>query len=202
MRQHFPAALAALALGACGGPGRADGAVRQVQTLELPLAAPDGSQPLVADFIEVCSAAMDDTVKGAAALSRRAGWSVSRSEAAGMAIAGVLVAEHEATGAQLQIIPGDYPHLAVVSCQMNAFPRSGGPEPADLSLEAFAALDGFLGGVRTVAMPGEEGMTVARYSGVAANGDIILLGGNLTGSLDMLFMGRSSERIPETPDDT
>ena len=44
---------------------------RQTPTLELPLVAPDGAKGIVADFIEVCSVAMNDRQGAISLLSER-----------------------------------------------------------------------------------------------------------------------------------
>ena len=61
------AALAALALTACGASDR------QSPSLDLPLSAPNGASGMVADFIEVCSLSMIDRAAAITALSER-GW--------------------------------------------------------------------------------------------------------------------------------
>ena len=194
MRNHA-IAFVVLTLAACGAAGDVG---KQAPTLELPLTAPENTPQLVADFIEICSVAMDDPVKGAAALGRREGWSTDGAQGAGMALAGLSMAEHDDTGVQIQIVPSDFPHLETVNCQLNAFPRDGVLDEVDLSPEVFGDIEGFIGDVRTLPMPEGGRMMAARYSGVAANGDIIIIGANLTPNFDMLFMGRSTERMPET----
>jgi|GEM_PF-4547975 len=57
------------------------------------------------------------------------------------------------------------------------------------------------GDVRALPMPGGEDMTAARYNGIAANDDIII-GANMSPDFDMLFMSRSTERLPESPTNT
>lgn len=190
------ASLLALTLAACGGAADTG---RQAPTLELPLTAPEGAPPLIADFIEICSIAMEDPVKGAAALGRREGWrGEERARSAGMALAGMAMAEHGDTGVQIRIIAHEFPHLKSVTCRIDAFPRSGGFDAADLSPGTLADIDGFTSDVRTLPTPYGESMKAARYSGVAQNGDIIIISADMTPTFDMLFMARSTERIPET----
>lgn len=188
--------FAALTLSACGG---AAGSGRQAPTLTLPLAVPDGAAPVIVDYLEVCSAALEDVARGVAVLQRREGWTMDPSQAAQMAMAGQFSAVHDETGAQLVIMPTDYPHMTLVSCLLNAFPDGGAHDPADFSPDVLGRIEGLMGEASTVSIGNGETVTSGRYSGVAPNGDIIVLSVTLVPRYSRVFMGRSTEQFPETP---
>jgi hypothetical protein len=188
-----PLLLAAFGLAACDAPA----ADRKAPTLTFPLAVPASASPIMADFIAVCSAAMESQARGAGVLGQRAGWTMDGSAVA-MGTTGTIAAANEAAGFVIVISSANFPHADLLSCSMNSMRLRDEGEARAFSLATFAELEGFEGSAATLLSgPDGDAAATARYSGVAPNGDLVLLRADLALRFDTLNMSRMTPRIPE-----
>ena len=150
-------AIAALLLASCGGAGEA--------RLSLPLKAPDGADPLVADFVEICSDAIGRGLGAAGEASKR-GWTAGP-DAVLMAAQGMATFEKDDNRTQLQIYEINYPHLHVRTCMAMRF---DGDISADASI--IGKVEGLKGSFQTIGPPGEGGSR-GLWSFIGPDGNVV-----------------------------
>jgi hypothetical protein len=110
MLMWAPAAILALGLAGCGAAE---------PRIALPLVAAEGADPLVKDFIEICSQAIVDRAAASAAAGQR-GWKLELVPAALDGIEGMhFTRSDERVGEQqLQLFAFDYPHMHNEACNV------------------------------------------------------------------------------------
>ncbi len=119
--------LGVLVLAACGA---------SEPRVALPLEAPTNAHPLVKDFIDICSLAIDQPVK-ASALAKERGWILEGGTG------GVSAFQNPEIDGMLQIMAFDYPHIESKSCMINIT----GDIPDDLELAQIGDIQGVQGEV-------------------------------------------------------
>jgi hypothetical protein len=95
--------------------------------LSLPLEAPDGADPLVRDFIEICSLAMAKGLGAAGEASKR-GWALLPGSVE-LAAGGAVVMEKQADRSHIQINEIVYPHQHTRICMVMRI-DDGLPDPS------------------------------------------------------------------------
>ena len=150
-------------------------------TTSLPIAAPAGASNIVAEFVEVCSAAIKDGIQIGGLLAER-GWQVSGGPDDVDGLVGILGAEHPELDLTLQLIPLDYPHLKGTGCSMSGY-NVLNITAADLT--GLNDLPGFPGSMRDYGRS-PDAMTMGRWSAIAPDGEPITV--NATFMADAKFL--------------
>jgi len=199
----FATSIAALTLAACGGAG--DGARKP--TVELPLVAPEGANPIIADFIEICSASLYDGEQFLNALQSKPDWKpkpMDDMSPAEMAIAAELDSRSaERDGSQdilrLDNIEVSFPHLEGRFCALIAFDAMGidGVDANDLTV--LGEIPGFLGSHRTLNAYGETAF-IGRWSAIGPDGHPITLRADMRPPGDYVSATLATSR-PSNPSD-
>ena len=150
------AAIAALAVSACGASDR------QAPTIDLPLTAPEGTNRIVKDFLEICSLSVNDIDTAIEALDRSF-WLVDQSANQTVEMMGGHQSE-SIRSASFQIIPIDFPHADGVTCQVLNPDAETMPDFAELS-----NLEGFQGAIEEFGI-GPSASRIGRFSAIAPDG--------------------------------
>lgn len=148
-----------LVLSACGG---SDG-----PRLSLPLTAPENANPLIRDFIDICSQAIDDPVS-AAALAKVRGWTFDG------AMGGVSAFTNPELDGVLQIMEFDYPHVETRNCMVNI----SGDIPADLEVERIGDIAGVQGELLSLPAPtsaSDEATESGRWSFISEADQVVTI---------------------------
>jgi hypothetical protein len=162
--------------------------------LALPLKAPEGVDPNLKSFLEICSLALVDEAQGVAEAGRR-GWLPLNLEIVITSLSGMVTLIQDGGGGtedQIQISRADYPHFQAANCSLVRF-RSGVPE--SLSLAPLSKLAGLRGS--TTALPKESGLgdgLRGLYSFVTPEGHVVSLSVIYSGPL-MLNLNMSMARF-------
>jgi hypothetical protein len=155
MKRRLLLLVAGLALTACSGEPRTS----------LPLAAPEGADPLVKEFVEICSRAMTEGTDARKEAVTR-GWA-EMPDADQMLEHGMIVLEHGNGDRQLQIVETPYPHMRVRYCMVLQLYRD---EPIDVSpIGKIAGLSG-----KIMEIPSPDGRASRGiWSFVGPEGDVV-----------------------------
>ncbi len=192
------ASLLALSLAACGSSG--DGARKP--TVEMPLAAPEGAKPIIADFVEICSASLYDREQFLKAVQSKPDWKLqgmdelSPAEIAMMSEVEFYAAEREDQRAALRVEAISFPHLEGAFCSLNIFDDPD-LKAADLSL--LGEIPGFIGDQKTFSARGETLFT-GRWSAIGPNGFPVTLQAQIVPPNNFAFATMATSR-PSTPSD-
>ncbi len=151
------AALTGLALTACGSSDR------QTPTLDLPLTAPDGTDGVLADFIDICSLSLVDQPAAIEQLSERE-WSVPGGSSMEQVAAFGGHFSENAEGYTIQFVPVDYPHLKGTNCFVVGMPEGELPD-----LSPLQDIDGLQGTLQSSGFGGDDNQ-LGRFSGIAPSG--------------------------------
>jgi hypothetical protein len=130
----FPAAILAVGLAGCNAAE---------PRVALPLTAPESADPLVKEFVEICSQALVDRAAASAVAGQR-GWKIELTPAALVGLEGMHFSrlDTQIGEQQLQFFTFDYPHMRNEAC--NVFWGSRSPtDSIDLaSISEIAGVEG------------------------------------------------------------
>ncbi len=150
--------LSVLALAACGA---------SEPRVALPLEAPTSAHPLVKDFIDICSLAIDQPVK-ASALAKQRGWILEGGTG------GVSAFRNSEIDGILQIMAFDFPHIESKSCMINIT----GDIPEGLELERIGDIQGVQGEVLQLRDPtaaSDEAIGSGRWSFISEADQVVTI---------------------------
>ncbi|WP_084399486.1 hypothetical protein [Henriciella aquimarina] len=138
-------------------------------TISGEVTAPDGAGSVLTEFVKVCAPVVVDDAQPGEVLAAN-GWEMpSTSEVENMARAGTMAAEKADLFLSAQVTPIDFPHLQGVTCMVNVLDKA---TVSDVDLSGLEGVNGFIGDTESY---GDAGPELGRWSGVAADGQVITI---------------------------